>query len=138
MTAETAVPFVQGVQSGVQIFHRANSLSQEHQPQSNKPYVICNSAASLLASASSSSLESSSSLSVSSSEITSSINNVEYAQMEAWLDEHPDFVSDYFLRYSIFYLLEYLFSSYPQSKPRLEWTTIIKDVYHLLCPPGLL
>lgn len=25
--------------------------------------------------------------------------NQEYAHMEAWLDEHPDFVQDYFLRY---------------------------------------
>lgn len=24
--------------------------------------------------------------------------NQEYAHMEAWLDEHPDFVQDYFLR----------------------------------------
>lgn len=24
----------------------------------------------------------------------------EYARMEAWLDEHPDFAHDYFLRYS--------------------------------------
>lgn len=23
----------------------------------------------------------------------------EYSRMEAWLDEHPDFVQDYFLRY---------------------------------------
>lgn len=23
----------------------------------------------------------------------------EYARMEAWLDEHPDFVQDYFLRF---------------------------------------
>lgn len=33
----------------------------------------------------------------------------EYARMEAWLDEHPDFVQDYFLRYklqeSILYIL---------------------------------
>ena len=28
----------------------------------------------------------------------------EYARMEAWLDEHPDFVQDYFLRYSDQYL----------------------------------
>lgn len=30
----------------------------------------------------------------------------EYARMEAWLDEHPDFVQDYFLRQEM-YLLYY-------------------------------
>jgi hypothetical protein len=29
----------------------------------------------------------------------SSYYDPEYARMEAWLDEHPDFVQDYFLRY---------------------------------------
>lgn len=29
---------------------------------------------------------------------TSTIYDPEYARMEAWLDEHPDFVNDYFLR----------------------------------------
>lgn len=30
----------------------------------------------------------------------------EYARMEAWLDEHPDFVHDYFLRYTSELVLE--------------------------------
>lgn len=34
-----------------------------------------------------------------SSTSTSTIYDPEYARMEAWLDEHPDFVNDYFLRY---------------------------------------
>lgn len=27
--------------------------------------------------------------------------DAEYAKMEAWLDEHPDFVHDYFIRYDV-------------------------------------
>lgn len=30
--------------------------------------------------------------------------NQEYAHMEAWLDEHPDFVQDYFLRLVFFFI----------------------------------
>lgn len=29
----------------------------------------------------------------------------EYARMEAWLDEHPDFVHDYFIRYVLLWCL---------------------------------
>jgi len=83
MTAETAAPCVQGVQ-GAQSGMASQSILQQVQDGSGGgggggggggagAYY--------------------------SSTSTSTVYDPEYARMEAWLDEHPDFVSDYFLRY---------------------------------------
>ncbi|XP_044007181.1 dual 3',5'-cyclic-AMP and -GMP phosphodiesterase 11-like isoform X1 [Aphidius gifuensis] len=102
MTAETVSPCVQGVQSG-QSDVMVNSLTQQHhQSQTNKPHVNLSNRSTLSSSSSASSSSSSSSSSLSSgvgsTVTTSAVYKLEYAQMEAWLDEHPDFVTDYFLR----------------------------------------
>lgn len=68
MTAETAAPCVQGVST-------MGSVAQQGQDTGGhvKPYYMNKSS-------------------------TPAIYDPEYARMEAWLDEHPDFVTDYFLR----------------------------------------
>ncbi|XP_024939186.1 dual 3',5'-cyclic-AMP and -GMP phosphodiesterase 11 isoform X3 [Cephus cinctus] len=72
MTAETAAPCVQGVQ-GVQsvqgVMAGQMTLQQSQDAKSGGYYSS-----------------------------TSAVYDPEYARMEAWLDEHPDFVNDYFLR----------------------------------------
>lgn len=76
MTAETAAPCVQGVQ-GAQSGMASQSMLQQVQDGSGGSgggggaYYSS----------------------------TSTVYDPEYARMEAWLDEHPDFVNDYFLRY---------------------------------------
>ncbi|XP_070170695.1 dual 3',5'-cyclic-AMP and -GMP phosphodiesterase 11 isoform X3 [Polyergus mexicanus] len=74
MTAETAAPCVQGVQ-GAQSGMVNQSMLQQVQDGSG-------------GSGGSGAYYSS----------TSTVYDPEYARMEAWLDEHPDFVNDYFLR----------------------------------------
>ncbi|XP_029158686.1 dual 3',5'-cyclic-AMP and -GMP phosphodiesterase 11-like isoform X1 [Nylanderia fulva] len=75
MTAETAAPCVQGVQ-GAQTGVASQSMLQQVQDGSGGSgggggaYYSS----------------------------TSTVYDPEYARMEAWLDEHPDFVNDYFLR----------------------------------------
>ncbi|XP_023290420.1 dual 3',5'-cyclic-AMP and -GMP phosphodiesterase 11 isoform X2 [Orussus abietinus] len=69
MTAETAAPGVQGVQS-VQGVTAGQASPQQSQDSKSGGYHSSMSA----------------------------VYDPEYARMEAWLDEHPDFVSDYFLR----------------------------------------
>ncbi|XP_026667667.1 dual 3',5'-cyclic-AMP and -GMP phosphodiesterase 11 isoform X2 [Ceratina calcarata] len=68
MTAETAAPCVQGLQ-GVQTPMAGQTLQQMQDGKSGGYYSS-----------------------------TSAVYDPEYARMEAWLDEHPDFVNDYFLR----------------------------------------
>lgn len=75
MTAETAAPCVQGVQ-GAQSGMVSQSMLQQVQDGSG-------------GSGGGGAYYSS----------TSTIYDQEYARMEAWLDEHPEFVNDYFLRY---------------------------------------
>lgn len=76
MTAETAAPCVQGVQ-GAQGSVASQNMLQQMQDGSGGSgggggaYYSS----------------------------TSTVYDPEYARMEAWLDEHPDFVNDYFLRY---------------------------------------
>lgn len=97
MTAETAAPCVQGVQSaqtGVMV-GEGNTLNQQNQQQHPKSSSHGNGNSS----SPSRSLGSSSGISTTSSSSSSStFYDPEYARMEAWLDEHPDFVNDYFLR----------------------------------------
>ncbi|XP_043486757.1 dual 3',5'-cyclic-AMP and -GMP phosphodiesterase 11-like isoform X2 [Polistes fuscatus] len=71
MTAETAAPCLQGVQ-GVQGVMAAGQgmLQQVQDGKSTGSYYTS----------------------------TTTVYDPEYARMEAWLDEHPDFVNDYFLR----------------------------------------
>ncbi|KYN09481.1 hypothetical protein ALC57_18400 [Trachymyrmex cornetzi] len=76
MTAETAGPCAQGVQ-GVQSGVASQSMLQQVQDGNSGSggggvYY--------------------------SSTSTWTAYDPEYARMEAWLDEHPDFVNDYFLR----------------------------------------
>ncbi|KAL0117388.1 hypothetical protein PUN28_010311 [Cardiocondyla obscurior] len=74
MTAETAAPCVQGVQGvqGVQSSVASQNMLQQVQDGNGGSGVYYSS--------------------------TSTMYDPEYARMEAWLDEHPDFVNDYFLR----------------------------------------
>ncbi|XP_034935984.1 dual 3',5'-cyclic-AMP and -GMP phosphodiesterase 11 isoform X2 [Chelonus insularis] len=91
MTAETAAPCVQGVQSipsGVMV-GESNTLDDQLQQQHQKSHGNSTNGSSSRSSESSSGVSSSSS---------TTEYNPEYANMEAWLDEHPDFVYDYFLR----------------------------------------
>ncbi|XP_072766046.1 dual 3',5'-cyclic-AMP and -GMP phosphodiesterase 11 isoform X2 [Anoplolepis gracilipes] len=74
MTAETAAPCVQGMQ-GAQSGMASQSMLQQVQDGSG-------------GSGGGGAYYSS----------TSTVYDPEYARMEAWLDEHPDFVNDYFLR----------------------------------------
>lgn len=74
MTAETAAPCVQGVQ-GAQ-----GAMASQSVLQDGVGGVV-------------------GSASYYSSTSTTTVYDPEYARMEAWLDEHPDFVNDYFLRY---------------------------------------
>lgn len=67
MTAETAAPCVQGVQTAMA---GQGTLQQVQDGKSAGGYYSS----------------------------TSTVYDPEYARMEAWLDEHPDFVNDYFLR----------------------------------------
>ncbi|XP_011343086.1 dual 3',5'-cyclic-AMP and -GMP phosphodiesterase 11 isoform X2 [Ooceraea biroi] len=79
MTAETAAPCVQGVQ-GAQSGMASQSMLQQVQDGSGGNGSGGGGGAYY------------------SSTSTSTVYDPEYARMEAWLDEHPDFVSDYFLR----------------------------------------
>jgi len=76
MTAETAAPCVQGIQGG-QSGMASQSMLQQVQDGNGG---------------------SSGGGAHYSSTSTSTAYDPEYARMEAWLDEHPDFVNDYFLR----------------------------------------
>lgn len=71
MTAETAAPCVQGIQ-GAQSGVASQNMLQQVQDGNGGSGVYYSS--------------------------TSTAYDPEYARMEAWLDEHPDFVNDYFLR----------------------------------------
>lgn len=73
MTAETAAPCVQGVQSG--------TASQSAVQQVQDGNSGSNAAGNYYPSS------------------PTSRYDPEYARMEAWLDEHPDFANDYFIRY---------------------------------------
>jgi len=84
MTAETAAPCVQGVQ-GAQSGMASQSMLQQVQDGSGGGGGGGGGSGGAGAYYSSTS--------------TSTVYDPEYARMEAWLDEHPDFVSDYFLRY---------------------------------------
>ncbi|XP_063975881.1 dual 3',5'-cyclic-AMP and -GMP phosphodiesterase 11 isoform X3 [Diachasmimorpha longicaudata] len=93
MTAETAAPCVQGVQS-IQtdvMVGQTSPLSQSHQQQITKNQNASNCS-------NSPSNRSGSSSGVSGSPGNCTVYDAEYARMEAWLDEHPEFVNDYFLR----------------------------------------
>ncbi|XP_053978655.1 dual 3',5'-cyclic-AMP and -GMP phosphodiesterase 11 isoform X1 [Hylaeus anthracinus] len=70
MTAETAAPCVQGVQGVQNVMAGQGALQQVQDGKSSGGYYSS----------------------------TSAMYDPEYARMEAWLDEHPDFVNDYFLR----------------------------------------
>ncbi|XP_025268134.1 dual 3',5'-cyclic-AMP and -GMP phosphodiesterase 11 isoform X2 [Camponotus floridanus] len=74
MTAETAAPCVQGVQGAQGSVANQNVLQQVQDGSGGSggggAYYSS----------------------------TSTVYDPEYARMEAWLDEHPDFVNDYFLR----------------------------------------
>ncbi|KAG7205543.1 hypothetical protein KM043_007520 [Ampulex compressa] len=70
MTAETAAPCVQGVQGVQSVMAGQGTLQQVQDGKSSGGYYSS----------------------------TSAVYDPEYARMEAWLDEHPDFVNDYFLR----------------------------------------
>lgn len=83
MTAETAAPCVQGVQGA----QSQNMLQQMQEGSGGGGGVGV----------------------YYTSTSTSTAYDPEYARMEAWLDEHPDFVNDYFLRY---YPLYFSFSEY--------------------------
>lgn len=74
MTAETAAPCVQGIQGAQSGVVSQNMLQQVQDGNggSGGSGVYYSS--------------------------TSTAYDPEYARMEAWLDEHPDFVNDYFLR----------------------------------------
>jgi len=72
MTAETAGPCVQGIQS-VQSSVASQSMLQQDGTSSSGGGVYYSSTSTWT-------------------------YDPEYARMEAWLDEHPDFVNDYFLR----------------------------------------
>lgn len=76
MTAETAAPCVQAVQGAQSAMASQNMLQQVQDGSSGSGGVSA----------------------YYSSTSTSTVYDPEYARMEAWLDEHPDFVSDYFLR----------------------------------------
>ncbi|KAK0093139.1 hypothetical protein PV326_014227 [Microctonus aethiopoides] len=88
MTAETAASCVQGVQSvptGVmpednnqQLYSKSHSNGNNANGSSNKSAGISNSS--------------------SSSSSSSTFYDIEHARMETWLDEHPEFVNNYFLR----------------------------------------
>ncbi|CAD6215931.1 GSCOCG00004233001-RA-CDS [Cotesia congregata] len=83
MTAETAAPCVQSVQSvpsGVMHHHQKsliNNVSSNNTSPTNRPLL---------------------SPGFPNSSSNPPEYNPEYASMESWLDEHPDFVNDYFLR----------------------------------------
>ncbi|XP_043516046.1 dual 3',5'-cyclic-AMP and -GMP phosphodiesterase 11-like isoform X5 [Frieseomelitta varia] len=70
MTAETAAPCVQGMQGAQTAVAGQGTLQQVQDGKSTGGYYSS----------------------------TSAVYDPEYARMEAWLDEHPDFVNDYFLR----------------------------------------
>lgn len=70
MTAETVSPCVQGVQDMHGIAIGQSTCHQMQYAKNSWGYYSSSSA----------------------------IYNPEYTPMEAWLDEHPDFVNDYFLR----------------------------------------
>ncbi|OAD56279.1 Dual 3',5'-cyclic-AMP and -GMP phosphodiesterase 11, partial [Eufriesea mexicana] len=70
MTAETAAPCVQGMQGVQTAMAGQGTLQQVQDGKSTGGYYSS----------------------------TSAVYDPEYARMEAWLDEHPDFVNDYFLR----------------------------------------
>lgn len=82
MTAETAAPCVQGVQ-GAQSGIASQSMLQQVQDGNGGSVGGGGGSGSAYYSSTS----------------TSTIYDPEYARMESWLDEHPDFVNDYFLRY---------------------------------------
>ena len=71
MTAETAAPCVQGMQGVQTAMAGQGALQQVQDGKSTGGYYSS----------------------------TSAVYDPEYARMEAWLDEHPDFVNDYFLRF---------------------------------------
>ncbi|KZC08932.1 Dual 3',5'-cyclic-AMP and -GMP phosphodiesterase 11 [Dufourea novaeangliae] len=71
MTAETAAPCVQGVQGVQSVMAGQGTLQQVQDGKSTGGGYYSS---------------------------TSAMYDPEYARMEAWLDEHPDFVNDYFLR----------------------------------------
>ena len=71
MTAETAAPCVQGMQGAQTAVAGQGTLQQMQDGKSTGGYYSS----------------------------TSAVYDPEYARMEAWLDEHPDFVNDYFLRW---------------------------------------
>nr|KAF7404075.1 hypothetical protein H0235_014769 [Vespula pensylvanica] len=70
MTAETAAPCLQGVQGVQGVMAGQGMLQQVQDGKSTGSYYTS----------------------------TTTVYDPEYARMEAWLDEHPDFVNDYFLR----------------------------------------
>lgn len=77
MTAETAAPCVQGIQGVQTVMSGQGTLQQVQDGKSTGGGYYCS---------------------------TSAVYDPEYARMEAWLDEHPDFVSDYFLRLFLLFI----------------------------------
>ncbi|CAG5109013.1 5'-cyclic-AMP and -GMP phosphodiesterase 11 (Drosophila melanogaster) [Cotesia congregata] len=99
MTAETAAPCVQSVQSvpsGVMVDETSGIDQQNHHQQQHHHQK------SLINNVSSNNTSPTNRPLLSPGFPNSSSNppeyNPEYASMESWLDEHPDFVNDYFLR----------------------------------------
>ncbi|XP_044579332.1 dual 3',5'-cyclic-AMP and -GMP phosphodiesterase 11-like isoform X2 [Cotesia glomerata] len=99
MTAETAAPCVQSVQSvpsGVMVDETSGIDQQNHHQQQHHHQK------SLINNVSSNNTSPTNRPVLSPGFPNSSSNppeyNPEYASMESWLDEHPDFVNDYFLR----------------------------------------
>lgn len=86
MTAETAAPCVQGMQGVQTAMAGQGTLQQVQDGKSTGGYYSS----------------------------TSAVYDPEYARMEAWLDEHPDFVNDYFLRFVV--VLVYYFQQDYQSR----------------------
>ncbi|KAI4499692.1 hypothetical protein M0802_005262 [Mischocyttarus mexicanus] len=70
MTAETAAPCLQGVQGVQGVMAGQGMLQNVQDGKSTGNYYTS----------------------------TTTVYDPEYARMESWLDEHPDFVNDYFLR----------------------------------------
>ncbi|XP_034186192.1 dual 3',5'-cyclic-AMP and -GMP phosphodiesterase 11 isoform X3 [Osmia lignaria lignaria] len=101
MTAETAAPCVQGMQGVQTVMSVQGTLQQVQDGKSTGGGYYCS---------------------------TSAVYDPEYARMEAWLDEHPDFVSDYFLRKSSMNTIAQL----SFSMPRGCWRSIKQAIRKLI------
>ncbi|XP_057327948.1 dual 3',5'-cyclic-AMP and -GMP phosphodiesterase 11-like isoform X2 [Microplitis mediator] len=91
MTAETAAPSVQSVQSRVMVDETSALDQQNHHHQKSTTNNVSTNNTSPTNRSGSTSV-------VSNSSPPTTEYNPEYASMESWFDEHPDFVNDYVLR----------------------------------------